>query len=69
MSMIDMRRAGPRQLLGNAVRAAPDGVTYTVDPARIRDHFYQDCSDEIVAYAAPTFAPNRSCRNRRPCRL
>ena len=26
LSMIDMRRAGPRQLLGNAVRAAPDGT-------------------------------------------
>ena len=39
-------------MLGKAVRAAPDGVTYAVDPARIRGHFYQDCSDEIVAYAA-----------------
>ena len=57
MSMIDMRRAGPRQLLGNAVRAAPDGVTYTVDPGRIREHFYQDCSDEIVAYAAARLCP------------
>ena len=52
MSMIDMRRAAPRQLLGKAVRALPDGVTYTVDPARIRHHFYQDCSDEAVAFAA-----------------
>ena len=57
LSMIDMRRAGPRQLLGNAVRAAPDGVTYTVDPARIRDHFYQDCSDGVVAYAAARLCP------------
>ncbi len=57
MSMIDMRRAGPRQLLGKAVRAAPDGVTYTVDPARIREHFYQDCSDEVVAYAAARLCP------------
>lgn len=57
MSMIDMRRAGPRQTLQGVVRAAPDGLTYTVDPARARDRFYQDCSDAAVAYAIPRLCP------------
>lgn len=53
LSMIDMRRAGPRQLLQGVVRMAEDRLTYTVDPARARDRFYQDCSDDAVAYAIP----------------
>ncbi len=57
LSMIDMRRAGPRQLLRGAVRAAADGVTYSVDLARVRDRFYQDCSDEVVAYAQAHLCP------------
>lgn len=57
MSMIDMRRAGPRQTLRGVVRAAPDGLTYTVDPARARDRFYQECSDEAVAFAIPHLCP------------
>lgn len=57
MSMIDMRRAGPRQTLQGVVRVSPDGLTYTVDPARARDRFYQDCSDEAVAYAVTRLCP------------
>lgn len=57
LSMIEMRRAGPRQMLQGAVRAAPDGVTYTVDPARARDRFYHDCSAEAVASACAHLCP------------
>ena len=57
MSMIDMRRAGPRQLLQGAMRAAPDGVTYTVDPAMAPGTFYHDCPAEAVAYALPRLCP------------
>lgn len=57
MSMIDMRRAGPRQTLQGVVRVAPDRLTYSVDPALARDRFYQDCSDEAVAYAIPRLCP------------
>jgi hypothetical protein len=57
MSMIDMRRAGPRQLLQGAVRVDPGGVTYTIDPARIRDRFYRDCSEAQVAFAAAHLCP------------
>lgn len=57
LSMIDMRKAGPRQLLQGAVRAAPDGVTYTVDPAMAPGTFYHDCPAEAVAYALPRLCP------------
>ncbi|MGL4281624.1 MAG: alpha/beta fold hydrolase, partial [Albidovulum sp.] len=57
MSMIDMRRAGPRQTLQGVVLASADGLTYTVDPTRARDRFYQDCSDASVAYAIPRLCP------------
>lgn len=57
MSMIDMRRVGPRQTLQGVVRAAPDGLTYSIDPARARDRFYQDCSGAAVAYAIPRLCP------------
>ncbi|WP_347312125.1 alpha/beta fold hydrolase [Defluviimonas sp. SAOS-178_SWC] len=57
MSMIDMRKAGPRQLLQGAVRAAPDGVTYSVDPAMAPGTFYHDCPEEAVADALPRLCP------------
>ena len=57
MSMIDMRRAGPRQTLRGVVHVAPDRLTYSVDPALARDRFYQDCSDAAVAYAIPRLCP------------
>jgi pimeloyl-ACP methyl ester carboxylesterase len=57
LSLIDMRRAGPRQPLQGAVRVAPDRLTYSFDPARVRDRFYQDCSAEAVAYARARLCP------------
>lgn len=57
MSMIDMRKAGPRQLLQGAVRAAPDRVTYTVDPAMAPGTFYHDCPAQAVAWALPRLCP------------
>ncbi len=57
MSMIDMRKAGPRQLLHGAVRADPEGVTYTVDLAMAPGSFYHDCPAEAVAWALPRLCP------------
>lgn len=57
MSMIDMRKAGPRQLLQGAVRADPGGVTYTIAPAMAPGSFYHDCPPEAVAYALPRLCP------------
>ena len=57
MSMIDMRRAGPRQPLRGVVQAAPDGNTYSVDPASGRGAFYHDCPAAAIAYALPRLCP------------
>ncbi|SPH24431.1 Pyrethroid hydrolase [Defluviimonas aquaemixtae] len=57
LSMIEMRRAGPRQPLKGAVSADPDGVTYLVDPDRAPVAFYNDCPEEAVAYAVPRLCP------------
>ena len=57
LSMIDMRRAGPSQPLAGAVRADPGGVTYRVDPDKARACFYNDCADDVAAYALPRLCP------------
>ncbi|MBD3765001.1 MAG: alpha/beta fold hydrolase [Rhodobacterales bacterium] len=57
MSLADMRRAGPRQPLRQAIRLAPDGVTFTIDPGQARAVFYHDCSDADAAYAIPRLGP------------
>jgi len=56
-SMIDMRRAGPRQTLLGAVHTAPDGVTYSLDLGKAPGLFYHDCPPEAVAYALPRLCP------------
>lgn len=57
LSMIDMRRAGPRQTLTGAVHADAEGVTYSIDPDRARDCFYTDCPNDAVDYAMPRLCP------------
>ncbi|MEQ3672492.1 alpha/beta fold hydrolase [Pseudophaeobacter sp.] len=50
-SLIDMRKAGPRQTIGSAAIKHPNGASYTIDPAEAPRLFYQDCPAETVAYA------------------
>ncbi|TDK50578.1 alpha/beta fold hydrolase [Antarcticimicrobium luteum] len=57
LSMIDMRKRGPRQPLMPAVRRAEDGLSYTFDADRVPELFYHDCPDEAVAYAMPRLCP------------
>lgn len=57
MSMADMRRAGPRQLLTDAIQVSPDRVTMTIDPAKAAAKFYQDCPQAIADYAVPRLCP------------
>lgn len=57
LSMIDMRRAGPRQTLTGAVHTDALGVTYRIDPDRARHCFYNDCPDAVAAYALPRLCP------------
>ncbi len=52
-SLIDMRKAGPRQTIGAAAIKHPDGASYTIDPAEAPRLFYHDCPAEAVAYALP----------------
>jgi pimeloyl-ACP methyl ester carboxylesterase len=57
LSMIDMRKRGPRQTLGNAVIRSDDGLSYTVDPVRVPDLFYHDCAPETVDWALARLCP------------
>ena len=52
-SLIDMRKAGPRQTIGSAAIKHPNGASYTIDLAEAPRLFYQDCPAEAVAYALP----------------
>ena len=57
LSMVDMRKNGPRQTLANAVLRDPQGIAYTIAPDRVPGLFYQDCPPEAVAYAARHLRP------------
>lgn len=52
-SLIDMRKAGPRQTIGSAAIKHPNGASYTIDLAEAPRLFYQDCPAEAVTYALP----------------
>lgn len=53
LSLIDMRKAGPRQTIGSAAIKHASGTSYTIDPAEAPRLFYHDCPAESVAYALP----------------
>lgn len=57
LSLAQMRRAGPRQPLAEAIRVAPDRASFTFDPAFIRAKFYHDCPPETVDLAARHLCP------------
>lgn len=56
-SLADRRREAPRQPLMQAVRVAPDRVTWSVDPAQAEAVFYQDCPPGTTEYAVPRLTP------------
>ncbi|MBF9034990.1 alpha/beta fold hydrolase [Rhodobacterales bacterium HKCCE2091] len=45
------------EMLMDATIRDPGGVTTTIDPAKMRALFYQDCPDEAVAFAAARLKP------------
>lgn len=51
LSLVDMRRNGPRQTLTDAVIKDASGVSYKIDPTRAPELFYHDCPPEAVDYA------------------
>jgi len=56
-SLIDLRRAGPRQPLHGVTRADPGGVTYSADPEGARRTFFHDCPDATIARTLPRLCP------------
>lgn len=68
-SLVEMRKAGPRQPLLDAIALAPDGRSFTIDPAKARDRFYHDCPDEAVAYALARLCPEPTLPQRTPVAL
>ncbi|MEO9780854.1 MAG: alpha/beta fold hydrolase [Sedimentitalea sp.] len=57
LSMADVRKRAPRQLTQSAVVHAPDGLTLTIDPEQAPALFYNDCTDETVAFALKHLGP------------
>ncbi|TMV07610.1 alpha/beta fold hydrolase [Ruegeria sediminis] len=57
LSIAQMRKRAARQPLVGAIRKAPDGLSYTVDPEQAPALFYHDCPAEAVAYAMPRLCP------------
>ncbi|WP_278923425.1 alpha/beta fold hydrolase [Pseudophaeobacter profundi] len=56
-SLIDMRKAGPRQTIGSAAIKSADGASYTIEPAAAPRLFYHDCPQEAVDYALSHLCP------------
>ncbi|WP_170420210.1 alpha/beta fold hydrolase [Ruegeria arenilitoris] len=57
LSMIEMRRRAPRQLIGDAVEKSADGLSYSVLPDRVQSLFYHDCPADVVTYALARLCP------------
>lgn len=57
LSMIDMRKRAPQQLIGDAVEVSADGLSYSVLPDRVHSLFYHDCPPEVVTYALARLCP------------
>ncbi|MBL3569443.1 alpha/beta fold hydrolase [Rhodovulum sp. BSW8] len=57
LSLVDMRRAGPRQPLLDAIVKSEDGVSFSFDPEKVRDKLFHDCPHEAVAYAKARLGP------------
>jgi len=57
LSLVDLRKAGPSQPLMPAIRPGGDGISFTFAPEYHKPLFYQDCSDEDVAYAGAHLTP------------
>lgn len=68
-SLVEMRRAAPRQPLLDAIIVAPDGVSMTIDPAKAVEKFYHDCPPGVADYAVPRLCPQAIAPQATPIRL
>ncbi|ARC89548.1 alpha/beta fold hydrolase [Rhodovulum sp. MB263] len=57
LSLVDMRRAAPRQPLLDTIVKSEDGVSFSFDPEKVRETLFHDCSDEAVADAKARLGP------------
>jgi pimeloyl-ACP methyl ester carboxylesterase len=57
MTLAEMRRAGPRQPLRDAIVVAEDRLSFTIHPALARDRFYHDCAPQTAAFAVTRLGP------------
>ncbi|ABG33390.1 esterase [Roseobacter denitrificans] len=57
MTLAQMRKKAPRQPLLPAVRMAPDGLSFTIDPEMAPDIFYHDCAPGDVEFALTRLCP------------
>ncbi|WP_170761536.1 alpha/beta fold hydrolase [Ruegeria lacuscaerulensis] len=57
LSMAEMRRQAPRQMIVDAIDKSTDGLSYTVRPDKVQDLFYHDCPPETVPYAFARLCP------------
>ena len=56
-SMVDRRLDASRQPLRDAIVKSADGLSYSIDPAKAGEKFYQDCAPEIVDFAKTHLCP------------
>lgn len=57
LSLADMRRAGPRQPLLEAIETSADRQSFSFRPDMVADKLYHDCPAETVAYAQAHLGP------------
>ncbi|WP_291729183.1 alpha/beta fold hydrolase [Leisingera sp. F5] len=68
-SLIDMRKAGPRQTLFGATAKNPAGTSYSFLPETAPDLFYHDCGAEAVRFALENLCPQPIPPQDTPIRL
>jgi pimeloyl-ACP methyl ester carboxylesterase len=57
LSLADMRRAGPRQPLLEAIEVAADGATFSFRPEMVEEKLYHDCPPGTVDFALAQLGP------------
>lgn len=68
-SLADMRRAGPRQPLREAIETAPDGVTFSFRPEMAMAKFYHDCPPGTLDYSLAHLTPQAILPQATPIQL
>lgn len=69
LSMIDMRRRGPRQTLSGKVLRDPASPTYRIDPKAAPELFYNDCAPDVAAWATGRLTPQPVAPQETPLEL